>query len=82
MLEDEMGRKMPAMDVFSNSIKYLKDHLTQKLLQQIPDTLLDSDIRWVLTVPAIWNDTSKQFMREAAVKVKLISEIFLIYLKG
>ena len=23
----------------------------------------------VLTVPAIWNDSSKQFMREAAVKV-------------
>ena len=24
------------------------------------------DIRWVLTVPAIWSDAAKQFMREAA----------------
>ncbi|XP_060592446.1 heat shock 70 kDa protein 12A-like isoform X2 [Ruditapes philippinarum] len=81
MLEDEMGRKMPAMDVFSNSIKYLKDHLTQKLLQQLPDTLLDSEIRWVLTVPAIWNDTSKQFMREAAVKAGILDEHLLIALE-
>ena len=69
MLEDEMGRKMSAMDVFSACIKYLKDHLFKKCLQQLPGTS-DSDIRWVLTVPAIWNDTSKQFMREAADKVK------------
>jgi len=26
----------------------------------------NDDIDWVLTVPAIWNDSSKQFMREAA----------------
>ena len=29
-----------------------------------------NDIQWVLTVPAIWNDPAKQFMREAAQKVK------------
>ena len=28
-----------------------------------------SDIRWVLTVPAIWNDEAKHFMRLAAFKV-------------
>jgi len=26
----------------------------------------ERDISWVLTVPAIWSDGSKQFMREAA----------------
>ena len=26
-------------------------------------------IRWVVTVPAIWTEESKQFMREAAFKV-------------
>ena len=30
-----------------------------------------SDIRWVLTVPAIWNDESKSFMREAAYRVRI-----------
>jgi hypothetical protein len=33
--------------------------------------ILPGDIRWVLTVPAIWNDGAKQFMREAAEKVSL-----------
>lgn len=27
------------------------------------------DILWVLTVPAIWSDQAKQFMREAAIQV-------------
>ncbi|XP_060576629.1 heat shock 70 kDa protein 12A-like [Ruditapes philippinarum] len=80
MLEDEMGRRMSAMDVFSDCIKYLKNHLTQKCLQQLPDTC-DSDIRWVLTVPAIWNDTSKQFMREAAAKAGISDENLLIALE-
>ena len=29
----------------------------------------ESHIRWVLTVPAIWNEKAKQFMRMAAVEV-------------
>jgi len=31
--------------------------------------IIDSDYHWVLTVPAIWEDAAKQFMREAAEKV-------------
>ena len=31
-----------------------------------------NDIHWVLTVPAIWSDAAKQFMREAAIKVSVI----------
>ncbi|XP_060592450.1 heat shock 70 kDa protein 12A-like [Ruditapes philippinarum] len=80
MLEDEMGRKMSAMDVFSASIKYLKDHLMNRCQQQLPDAT-DTDIRWVLTVPAIWNDTSKQFMREAAQLAGIKSEQLLIALE-
>ena len=32
------------------------------------------DIRWVLTVPAIWGDGAKQFMREASFKVSELSK--------
>lgn len=34
-------------------------------------TIEKRDIFWVLTVPAIWDDAAKQFMREAAVNVRL-----------
>lgn len=29
----------------------------------------NNDVRWVITVPAIWKMPAKQFMREAAYKV-------------
>lgn len=32
--------------------------------------LNEGDFLWVITVPAIWKDAAKQFMREAAEKVK------------
>lgn len=61
---------MPAIDVFTASIKYMRDHLVQKVNQQLVD-VHDDDICWVLTVPAIWNEAAKQFMREAAKMVGL-----------
>lgn len=64
---DDMTRKrMEAHKVFTHSIKFLVDTLFDKLKGAVPDILLD-DIHFVLTVPAIWDDPSKQFMREAAI---------------
>jgi len=114
-IEDEMGKSMPAIDVFSASIRYLTHHLLDECRKQLPDILnvsiqwlndhtcaqcrkklagessvseqwlkehlceqchkqLPADvnntsIRWVITVPAIWNEPAKQFMRECAIKV-------------
>jgi molecular chaperone DnaK (HSP70) len=52
------------------SIKYLKDDLIESSGKRLADSKIrDSDIHWVLTVPAIWNDAAKQFMREAAEQV-------------
>ena len=34
--------------------------------------LSPDEIHWVLTVPAIWDDAAKQFMREAAINVRLL----------
>lgn len=59
---------MGAMKVFSSVIGYLKDHMWTSCENQ-SSGIQDSDITWVLTVPAIWNDSSKQFMREAAEKL-------------
>ncbi|XP_033742661.1 heat shock 70 kDa protein 12B-like [Pecten maximus] len=64
-LEDDQGRTMQAIKVFTAAIKYLKNHLLTSCKNQMTN-IVTSDIRWVLTVPAIWSDASKQFMREAA----------------
>ena len=70
MLKDVTNTKeLPALLVFSEAIRYLKGHLTDMMSKQ-GFTLGDDDVGWVLTVPAIWDDGAKQFMREAAEKVR------------
>ena len=68
-LSDENGNKMDALTVFSESIKYLKDHMVKSVTEST-SMVQEGDINWVLTVPAIWGDQAKQFMREAAVMVR------------
>lgn len=71
VLEDITGKQVPAIDVFALSIKALVKHLMDAL-----DTrgtgVKPNDIKWVLTVPAIWTDNSKQFMRKSAEKVLVV----------
>lgn len=43
---------MEAMRVFSSAIGYLKDHMLTMCKNQLSD-IEQSDIMWVLTVPAI-----------------------------
>ncbi|CAG2206558.1 unnamed protein product [Mytilus edulis] len=65
IIEDITGKSASALDIFSLSIRALKEHLLNSIRQQLVDIQID-DIRWVLTVPAIWSDGAKQFMRRSA----------------
>ena len=67
-MQDVNGKEMLAKTVFSSSICYLKELLLEVLVKRAT-TLKLEDIHWVLTVPAIWSDAAKQFMREAAIEV-------------
>ncbi|XP_056014931.1 heat shock 70 kDa protein 12B-like isoform X2 [Ostrea edulis] len=65
-IEEEGTKKtMDAMKVFTASIKYLKDHMISNCANQLV-RIQEDEIYWVLTVPAIWSDPAKKFMREAA----------------
>ncbi|XP_078317808.1 heat shock 70 kDa protein 12A-like [Crassostrea virginica] len=64
-LKDATGKEMPAIKVFELSIKFLVEDLMQKLKNSYTG-IKKSDVEFVITVPAIWDDRSKQFMREAA----------------
>ncbi|KAK3591133.1 hypothetical protein CHS0354_040196 [Potamilus streckersoni] len=72
-LKDIRGKKMPAIDVFSATIAYLKDHLLKKVRDELPE-IKESDFLWVITVPAIWEDGAKQFMRKSAIKAHFWEE--------
>lgn len=60
---------MSAMTVFTMVIKFLKEKLIEQTRLSKTD-LEEHEILWTLTVPAIWSDAAKQFMREAAINVK------------
>ena len=60
---------MAAMTVIAMSIKYLKDHAMENINKTLLENVNDDDVRYVLTIPAIWDDQAKQFMREAGEKV-------------
>uniref|UniRef100_X2B8D8 Heat shock 70 kDa protein 12A n=1 Tax=Capitella teleta TaxID=283909 RepID=X2B8D8_CAPTE len=61
-------RSFPLMDIFTMTIRYLKDHLLKSVNRGHGRSVDSEKIRWVITVPAIWSGAAKQFMREAASK--------------
>ncbi|KAL3878540.1 hypothetical protein ACJMK2_030880 [Sinanodonta woodiana] len=79
-LETDDGKTLSAMLVFSSCLKYIVDHLFKTCQDRISGTER-TKIRWVLTVPANWNDAAKQFMREAAEKADIPGDQLLITLE-
>lgn len=59
---------MEATTVFSQAIQYLKKIILREHEESLV-TLKKEEIFWILTVPAIWGDTARLFMRIAARKV-------------
>lgn len=71
MISDIRGRELPARTVFVCAIRYLKNHLLDELKKTYYGSFETSEINWVLTVPAFWDDKAKYLMREAAVEVRI-----------
>ena len=72
------GKTMSAKVVFAAAIGYLKDHLVGEIKHRKLGAVEDM-MYWVVSVPAIWNDSCKQFMRESAEVV--LFYIILIFFK-
>ncbi|KAL4234288.1 hypothetical protein ACF0H5_005939 [Mactra antiquata] len=72
-LKDEHGKSISALKVFAISIRFLKGHLLNALRMRGKE-ISTEDIKWMITVPAMWNDTSKQFIRQAAVQAGIPPE--------
>lgn len=72
MLKDINGREMKASDIFACCIEYIKNKVFVRVEEAVRG-LTEEQIHWMITVPAIWNESARQFMREAATKVCLFS---------
>ena len=71
-------KKMPAMEVFSKALRFLADTLL-RFIRDTEVTEKETDIQWVLTVPAIWNPGARHFMRKAAYEVMSCTFILLMW---
>ncbi|CAC5419654.1 unnamed protein product [Mytilus coruscus] len=80
LLKDIRGRTLPAVEVFSLSIQALKNHLT-KTVEVRGVCVDDRKTKWVLTVPAIWTETAKCFMRKSAEMAGIPSDMLSIALE-
>ncbi|XP_053400356.1 heat shock 70 kDa protein 12A-like isoform X2 [Mercenaria mercenaria] len=76
--------KIPAISAFSMAIRYLKDHVLATLNEKRSGKLIidESDVHFVLTVPAIWDDRARLFMREAAADAGIPNDRFSLALES
>lgn len=69
-IEDITGKKMKAITIFSMLIEYHKDQLIETMNRSIAKgTIFESDLFFVLAVPASCGERAKDFMLKAAKKV-------------
>ena len=68
-IEAANGQRFSLFNVVSVTLKFFKDHALRELTNQCGTTIDNDDIRWIITVPAIWNEPAKKFMRLAAYEV-------------
>ncbi|MBN3295792.1 HS12A protein, partial [Amia calva] len=68
-LQAANGKKVKALDIFAYALQFFKEQALKELSDQTGSEFDNSDVRWVITVPAIWKQPAKQFMRQAAYKV-------------
>lgn len=65
------GRDMPLMTLIQHTLRFISQQALQKLKEQV-GKIIPAKIRWVLTVPALWSEEHKLFMKKAAVQAGII----------
>lgn len=73
-ISEDTKTRLPLVYVVSLALEYIKDEIISKLNNSDNHTLSAQDVRWVLTVPAIWSSFGKTFMRTAAFRAGLIAQ--------
>jgi molecular chaperone DnaK (HSP70) len=65
------GREMPLMPVIKHTLRFISQQALARLKEQV-GKVVPAKIRWVLTVPALWSEEHKQFMRKAAFEAGIV----------
>ena len=76
--KDTSKRGILPIDVLTHAIKYFRG-LMLNTINSKRLSVKETNIRWVLTVPAIWSDPAKQLMIEGAELVSIA--FFFLHLR-
>lgn len=71
-IEDATGKKLPLLTVLAEAINYIATSALDDIKENEKNILKKSDIQWVLTIPAEWDEVSSNLMRKAAMRAGLI----------
>uniref|UniRef100_A0A8C6WXN0 Uncharacterized protein n=1 Tax=Neogobius melanostomus TaxID=47308 RepID=A0A8C6WXN0_9GOBI len=73
-IKDVNKKSMSALRVFSAALNFLKEDALNTILFNTNGVKFKvTDFTWVLTVPAIWDNSARQFMREAAEQAGIVT---------
>ncbi|XP_060597754.1 heat shock 70 kDa protein 12B-like, partial [Ruditapes philippinarum] len=79
-IEDQIDQPLRLFDVMTLFIKALKDHCLKKLQTQGMPVDINKTL-FVVTVPAIWTDEAKKFMRDASIAAGIGNKNLLLALE-
>lgn len=67
LIQDIHGKSFRAQQIFVESIRFLREHFL-KIIKLRDIKIHEDDICYTVTIPAIWSDAARQFMKEAAIE--------------
>ncbi|XP_052241029.1 heat shock 70 kDa protein 12B-like [Dreissena polymorpha] len=72
-IDDLEGNPYPAIELFTTTLRFLNGHLL-KALHTKSSTVLETEIQYIITVPAVWTDEARHFMKESAFRAGINKE--------
>ncbi len=73
VINENNGEKIYVIDLIAKYIRLIKEEALKEIKNSTSGELKDQEIRWCLSIPAIWKDKDKDLMRRAAQKAGLIA---------
>lgn len=70
-IEDAIGKKVSALLVVTEAIKYIRERALACLTRHQPQ-MREHQVQWVLTVPSIWKQSATTFILAAATKARAL----------
>ena len=73
IINENNGEKIYVIDLIAKYIRLIKEEALKEIKNSTSGELKDQEIRWCLSIPAIWKNEDKDLMRRAAQKAGLIA---------